>query len=264
MAAELTWCAAIQVQLGAEPVGGSVGERGPRPDDGDPQDGVAEVCAAGGAAANPAGPGTADSQGWPDRDPARCARAARRRRRAGRAARHPDRHAPQPASVKRQLPHRRTAPAAAAEATVTLIRTAQEALVNAAKHAPLQPIDVGLHYREDAVQLNISNPLPPGSHANSPGSEAGIQYRQRRIRPNGHVRAAAADQRLPHRGIRRRPLDRHGAGTPMSQPPAEAPLRVIIADDQASVREGLVLLRACCPTSRSPQPPLTALSAKLS
>jgi len=36
-------------------------------------------------------------------------------------------------------------------------------------------------------------------------------------------------------------MDCYGAGAPVSGP-AEAPLRVIIADDQASVREGLVLL----------------------
>ena len=53
------------------------------------------------------------------------------------------------------------------EATVALIRTAQEALVNTAKHAPAQPVDIGLRYGQDAVQMIISNPLPPGSH-NSP------------------------------------------------------------------------------------------------
>jgi len=57
------------------------------------------------------------------------------------------------------------------EATVALIRTAQEALVNTAKHAPAQPVDIGLHYGEDGVQMIISNPLPPGSH-NSPGPGA--------------------------------------------------------------------------------------------
>jgi signal transduction histidine kinase len=57
------------------------------------------------------------------------------------------------------------------EATVALIRTAQEALVNTAKHAPGQPVDIGLHYGEDDVQMIISNPLPPGSH-NSPGPGA--------------------------------------------------------------------------------------------
>jgi signal transduction histidine kinase len=54
------------------------------------------------------------------------------------------------------------------EATVALIRTAQEALVNTAKHAPAQPVDIGLHYGEDGVQMIISNPLPPCGH-NSPG-----------------------------------------------------------------------------------------------
>jgi signal transduction histidine kinase len=46
------------------------------------------------------------------------------------------------------------------EATIALIRTAQEALVNTAKHAPLQPVDIGLHYGKNGVQMIISNPLP--------------------------------------------------------------------------------------------------------
>jgi signal transduction histidine kinase len=55
------------------------------------------------------------------------------------------------------------------EAIVALIRTAQEALVNTAKHAPLQPVDVGLHYDEDQVRMIISNTLPQGVH-DSPGT----------------------------------------------------------------------------------------------
>jgi signal transduction histidine kinase len=50
--------------------------------------------------------------------------------------------------------------ALAPEATVALVRTAQEALVNSAKHARYEPVGVDLHYRADAVQLVISNPLP--------------------------------------------------------------------------------------------------------
>lgn len=50
-----------------------------------------------------------------------------------------------------------------AEATVALIRTAQEALVNTAKHAPAQRVAIDLEYREDRVHMIISNPLPPGS-----------------------------------------------------------------------------------------------------
>jgi signal transduction histidine kinase len=46
-----------------------------------------------------------------------------------------------------------------AETTVALARTAQEALVNSAKHAPLQPIRVRLGYDEQAVHLRITNPV---------------------------------------------------------------------------------------------------------
>ena len=47
---------------------------------------------------------------------------------------------------------------------MALIRTAQEALVNTAKHAPLQPINFGLHYGADGVEMIISTPLRHGSH----------------------------------------------------------------------------------------------------
>jgi signal transduction histidine kinase len=47
----------------------------------------------------------------------------------------------------------------APEATVALIRTAQEALVNTAKHAPHQPVQIRLRYADDEVELVISNPL---------------------------------------------------------------------------------------------------------
>jgi signal transduction histidine kinase len=55
------------------------------------------------------------------------------------------------------------------EATVALIRTAQEALVNTAKHAPHQPVDVGLRYGEDGVQMIISNQLPADGPDALPG-----------------------------------------------------------------------------------------------
>jgi signal transduction histidine kinase len=50
------------------------------------------------------------------------------------------------------------------EATVALVRTAQEALVNTAQHAPRQPVDIGLHYSEDGVMI-ISNQLPAAGDA---------------------------------------------------------------------------------------------------
>ena len=48
------------------------------------------------------------------------------------------------------------------EATVALLRIAQEALVNAVKHAPGADIAVDLGYREDGVRLTVTNPLPDG------------------------------------------------------------------------------------------------------
>jgi signal transduction histidine kinase len=90
------------------------------------------------------------------------------------------------------------------EATVALIRTAQEALVNTAKHAPLQPVDIGLHYREDGVQMIISNPLPPG-RPGSPGRGTAFAtvnggygltgMRERLLLINGSLTAASGDGR---------------------------------------------------------------------
>jgi signal transduction histidine kinase len=90
------------------------------------------------------------------------------------------------------------------EATVALIRTAQEALVNTAKHAPLQPVDIGLRYGEDEVQMTITNPLPPGGH-DSPGTGTAFTtvnggygltgMRERLLLINGSLTAAAGDGR---------------------------------------------------------------------
>jgi signal transduction histidine kinase len=46
-----------------------------------------------------------------------------------------------------------------AEATVALVRTAQESLVNAAKHAPGRPIDIDLRYDEHGIRVTIGNDL---------------------------------------------------------------------------------------------------------
>jgi signal transduction histidine kinase len=46
-----------------------------------------------------------------------------------------------------------------AAATVALVRVAQEAVVNAAKHAAGQPVSVRLAYEPDLVRLTVSNPL---------------------------------------------------------------------------------------------------------
>jgi signal transduction histidine kinase len=90
------------------------------------------------------------------------------------------------------------------EATVALIRTAQEALVNTAKHAAAQPVDICLHYGGEGVQMIISNPLPPGSHS-SPGPATAFAtvnggyglrgMRERLLLIGGSLSAASGDGR---------------------------------------------------------------------
>ena len=59
------------------------------------------------------------------------------------------------------------------EATVTLLRIAQESLVNAAKHAVGQSVAVNLDYADPDVRLTIRNDLPPESAAG--GERPGVQ-----------------------------------------------------------------------------------------
>jgi signal transduction histidine kinase len=49
------------------------------------------------------------------------------------------------------------------DATLALLRIAQEALVNAAKHAAGQPVAVRLDYGDADVRLTVRNGLPPGT-----------------------------------------------------------------------------------------------------
>jgi signal transduction histidine kinase len=58
------------------------------------------------------------------------------------------------------------------DATVALLRVAQEALVNAAKHAPGQHVDVRLDYADTGVELVVRNALAP---RNGSDSEAGVR-----------------------------------------------------------------------------------------
>jgi signal transduction histidine kinase len=62
-----------------------------------------------------------------------------------------------------------------ADAALTAFRTAQEALTNARKHAPGQPVSLALSYPSDAVTLLVSNPLPAPDGA-PPLARAGAGY----------------------------------------------------------------------------------------
>jgi signal transduction histidine kinase len=57
------------------------------------------------------------------------------------------------------------------DATVALLRVAQESLVNAAKHAAGQGVAIHLDYSDADVRLTVRNDLPPGS---GPDGEAGV------------------------------------------------------------------------------------------
>ena len=62
-----------------------------------------------------------------------------------------------------------------AEAGLTVYRTAQEALTNARKHAPGQPVTVALRFSPSQVTVDIRNPLPPAD-AERPLAGAGAGY----------------------------------------------------------------------------------------
>jgi signal transduction histidine kinase len=65
------------------------------------------------------------------------------------------------------------------ESGVALIRTAQEALVNTAKHAPGEPVRICLTYSENQVSLRVANRLPgspadDGSRTARPSTFTGV------------------------------------------------------------------------------------------
>ena len=85
----------------------------------------------------------------------------------------------------------------AAEAGLTVYRTAQEALTNARKHAPGQPVSLTLEFTPAAVTARIVNPLPPAGAAR-PLAHAGAGYgltglRERAALGGGTLTAEQAD-----------------------------------------------------------------------
>jgi signal transduction histidine kinase len=61
------------------------------------------------------------------------------------------------------------------EAGLTIYRTAQEALTNARKHAPGQPVTLALEFAPSQVTVDVLNPLPPAD-APRPLAGAGTGY----------------------------------------------------------------------------------------
>ena len=84
-----------------------------------------------------------------------------------------------------------------AERALSAYRTAQEALTNARKHAPGQPVTLTVTYTPDAMTLKVSNPLPPAG-TEGPLANAGTGYgltglRERAALVNGTLTAAPGD-----------------------------------------------------------------------
>jgi len=84
------------------------------------------------------------------------------------------------------------------DATVALLRIAQEALVNAAKHAAGQQVTVRLDYGDAGVALTVSNPLVPGRETLPPLSTVNGGYgltgmRERLRMINGTLEAGRRD-----------------------------------------------------------------------
>ena len=85
-----------------------------------------------------------------------------------------------------------------ADAGLALTRTAQESLVNTAKHAPHQPVQVRLDYNEGSTALTIASPLP-GDADSHPALETvnggyGLTgMRERLLLINGSLQAGPCD-----------------------------------------------------------------------
>jgi signal transduction histidine kinase len=87
----------------------------------------------------------------------------------------------------------------AAEVSLAAYRTAQEALTNARKHAPGQPVSLGLEFLPSEIAVLVTNPMP-GASVGSPlaatGSGHGLTgLRERAALGGGSLTAGRADGR---------------------------------------------------------------------
>lgn len=90
-------------------------------------------------------------------------------------------------------------------AAMTLLRVAQESLVNAAKHAPGESVDLELCYGETEVRLTARNPLPatvPAAAASRAASSSPSPYSS----PSASSRLSTADSGYGLPGMRERLL----------------------------------------------------------
>jgi len=81
--------------------------------------------------------------------------------------------------------------------TQVAYRTAQEGLTNARKHAPGQPVTLGLGFGPGQVTVSVANPLPPAGHTGplaETGAGAGLTgLKERAALAGGTLEAGPAD-----------------------------------------------------------------------
>jgi len=81
--------------------------------------------------------------------------------------------------------------------TQVAYRTAQEGLTNARKHAPGQPVTLGLGFEPGQVTVSVANPLPPAGHTGplaETGAGAGLTgLKERAALAGGTLAAGPAD-----------------------------------------------------------------------
>ena len=97
------------------------------------------------------------------------------------------------------------------DAALALLRTAQEAMTNAAKHAPGQRVAIRLDYGDNEVRLSVVNGLDEPVGPDEPVRPGTGQHR--RLRADRHARAAPAAERHA--------AGRPGAGRPTAGSPGE-------------------------------------------
>ena len=83
------------------------------------------------------------------------------------------------------------------QVTHVAYRTAQEGLTNARKHAPGQPVTLGLGFEPGQVTVSVANPLPPAGPAGplaETGAGAGLTgLKERAALAGGTLEAGPAD-----------------------------------------------------------------------